>query len=168
MQKIIPKAKSQKGVTMIILAFSIMIMMIIVSIIVFNAKNGLEIQNLNKMNNDISLLEDKIAIFYSKYGNIPAYTDYEYTNTKMLGNSKNPNDNSRYYIIDLEAIENLSLNYGKKYWIYKNARENNTILDVDETTADDVYIINEETHTIYYPKGIEFEGKFYYTVQREY
>ena len=69
----------------------------------------------------------------------------------------NVNDNDNYYVIDIENIDNLTLNYGLDY---KNYETNNNI--------EDVYVINEKSHTIYYIKGIEIDGSRYYTTNANY
>lgn len=63
-----------------------------------------------------------------------------------------PNDGDKYYTIKLDELTNLTLNYGKEYQI---------------TGSKDKYIINEETHMIYYYNGITYEGEIYHTVGSE-
>ena len=58
------------------------------------------------------------------------------------------NDGEIYYTIDLEELENPSLNYGDGY----------------RSCASDRYIINEDSHVIYYVKGITYDGKEYHTI----
>ena len=91
------------------------------------------------MNHDINVIEDSIALYYLNNGNIPIKDKINFEH------SINPNDNNSYYKIDLSKLENIYLNYGKM----KNEQ--------------DFYIINEESHTIYYFSGVEYKGKIYYT-----
>ena len=53
-----------------------------------------------------------------------------------------------YYTIKLDELENLSLNYGFEY----------------TKLGEDRYIINEESHVIYYYKGIAYDGLKYHTI----
>lgn len=131
--------------------FLIIVVVIIASILIIikNAtSDGLDLMKLNNMYNDIEILENRISIYYLNYGYIPIKKDNKY---EFNSNSINPNDNSEYYEIDLEKLENLDLSYGDK--IFGN---------------DDIYIINEQSHTIYYYKGIEYKGKKYYTIKENY
>lgn len=122
---------------------------------------GITTRNLNNMYNDIRILKDKVDIYYSKYGTIPvledAYTSMNTLTTEIT--SMNPNDNSKYYVIDLTALENVTLNYGKDYEKYKQS---------SYTNGTDLYIINEQSHNIYYVRGIQLDEKTYYTVPGSY
>ena len=134
--------KSCKGITLTILVITIIIMLILAGVVVYEVEDNVKISDKIKMYNDIELLEDKINLYNLQYGTIPIKG--EFTGTDDFMTDKNPNDSGAYYIIDLSLIDNLTLNY-----------------DVSGV-GNDVYIINETTHTIYYPKGITTnEGTFY-------
>ena len=145
---------NNRGITMISLIVTIAVMVIIASTTVYTSLGRFEINNLNKMYNDLELLADKVSSYYLKYGALPVIRDGEnnpipYTHTNIDVN-KNPNDNENYYIIDLSALEAISLNYGKEGFQKPNG-------------SDDVYIINETSHQIYYVKGIKTNGEVFYT-----
>lgn len=150
--------KENKGITIITLILAIVIMLIISSIILYNAKTGIGTRHLNNMYNDIRVLKDRVDIYYSKYGKIPTIGQ-AYTNIPSEISKINPNDNNNYYVIDLESLENLTLNFGRGYKAYKNEQKE------DEN---DIYIINEQSHNIYYVKGTVLDEKTYYTVPGEY
>ena len=147
--------KDEKGVTMISLIVAIILMIIIASTLIFNSKNGADINRLNKMYEDIEKLNDKISIYYSKHKTLPVKgSTYEnISNIKGI----NVNDNENYYVIDLESLEDLTLNYGKEYKRYDT---NNNV--------EDIYVINEISHTIYYIKGIQIDDDIYYTTNANY
>lgn len=109
------------------------------------------------MYNDIKILKDKIEIYYAKYGTMPIIKT-RYTNVSNI-KGININDNDEYYVIDLEAIDNLTLTYGKDYKAYK---------EQGNQSKEDLYIVNEKSHTIYYVKGIELDNNKYYTIPDEY
>lgn len=150
--------RENRGITIITLILAIVIMLIISSIILYNAKTGISTRNLNNMYNDIRILKDKVDIYYSTYGKIPTIGQ-GYSNVPNEILTINPNDNNNYYVIDLESLENLTLNFGKGYMSYKQQQTE------DEN---DIYIINEQSHNIYYVKGIILDEKKYYTVPGEY
>ena len=149
--------KDQKGITLTTLVIAIVIMMIITSTLIYNISTGSDIRALNNMYSDITKLKDKIDLYYATHHILPIIeTNYENINSiKEI----NPNDNDRYYVIDLEALENLNLTYGKDYETYKTSHSNSLI---------DLYIINEISHSIYYVKGIKFDDKIYYTQPEEF
>jgi len=150
--------KTNKGITLVSLIIILTVILIITSTTVYVSMDRFEINEFNKLNNDIELLKDRISNYYLKYNTLPIIRDnsnvpvkYTYTELSFV---KNVNDNENYFIIDLDAIEGISLNYGEKG--FKNLN-----------TSDEVYIINEETHQIYYVKGIEFNGKIYHYIKKE-
>lgn len=146
--------KNNKGITMVSLIITIAVLLIISSITVYTSLDRFEINNYNKMKNDIELLSDKVSNYYLKYNGLPVLRDSEnnlikYTYT-TLEFDENVNDNENYYILDLGAMEGISLNYGKEGFENPN-------------TSKDVYIINENSHRIYYVQGIELNDTIYYT-----
>lgn len=108
---------------------------------------SIKISELNNMYKDISILENKIALYYLDFGNLPIKQDRKIE----FKNSINPNDNDIYYEIDLNKLDNISLFFGDKILGSK-----------------DIYIINEQSHTIYYLKGCEYDKKIIYTRELEY
>lgn len=116
-------------------------LIILIGIIVFggiiNAINdGINLAKVNAMYEDIETLEDKIALYYLDYGYIPV------KEKKNFNNSINPNDNDTYYEVDLSKLNSIYLNYNQK---------------------NDCYIVNEQSHTIYYLNGIDYKNEKIYT-----
>ncbi len=149
--------RENKGVTLSTLVIAILLMTIITSIIIYNTIAGANTRALNNMYNDITILKDRIDVYYSKYGTIPVL-EGEYTNTKNIQNI-NSNDNDKYYVIDLEALENLTLTHGDGYTRYKQ---------VQSSYITDIYVINEQSHNIYYVRGVVLDGNTYYTLPGDY
>lgn len=141
--------KSRKAITLISLIITIVLLVIVAGTTIGVSLDRFKTNNLKKMYNDIELLNGKVENYFIKFGGLPIleknYLDLNFT--------KNINDNENYYIIDLSAIENVTLNYGKEGYENPNV-------------SDDVYIINEKSHTIYYVRGIELsEGKIYHSLK---
>ncbi len=151
--------KKQNGITLVSLIITIVLMLMIAGTTVYTSTNRFKINNLKKMQNDIELLSDKVSSYYLKYGGLPVLRDASnqevvYT-FSAINFETNRNDDANYYIIDLEAIGNITLNYGEEGYKNPNASE-------------DVYIINGKTHTIYYIKGIEYtDGNIYHSLKLE-
>lgn len=127
------KIKSNKGITMVALVTTIIIMLILLGVSI----NGINISNnavpYNNMVADITLLEEKLLLYYNRYKEIPK--------TEMAKQI----DGVQYYEIDLSKLENVTLNYGIKY-------------DGDE---EDIYLVNDNLK-VYYLKGIQKSGTIYH------
>ena len=141
--------KLNKGISLMTLVIAVVIMLIITSVLVYSTNNSIKMKRLNDMYNDITLLQDKVSNYYTQYGKIPALKEIDITIPQA---SRNPNDNGQYYVIDLEAMENITLTYGQGFYESKSGGFNT-----------DTYIINGQSHEIYYAKGINYEGTKYYT-----
>ena len=65
----------------------------------------------------LSLLREKVSSYYNEYGKIPA--KIKYTNDTNIGRLSNilseQDDIEKFYVIDLEAMKGITLNYGKDY-----------------------------------------------------
>ena len=149
--------KNQKGINMITLSIAVIILVIITSVLVYNAKDSVKVKTLKNLYNDIEQLNNKVSAYYLEHGDIPKSAKYEnlFLSTAE-SNQVNPNNGDDFYVINLKALEGVSLNYGRDF---------NSVSSTDSTVValNDIYIINDVSHQIYYPRGIEVEGKTYYT-----
>lgn len=151
------KPKNEGGVTLITLVITILIMVILASTLAINASTAVKTTALKNMYQDIEILKNKISIYYATYHKLPTL-GYDYQPVEEI-KTIDPNDSKSYQVIDLEALETLTLNHGEGFKLEKQSRVG---------TQKDVYIINEKSHHIYYARGIVFEGKTYYTQPGEY
>lgn len=155
--------KLDKGITLVSLIITIAVMLIVASTSISISYDRFEINNYNKMKNDIELLSDKVNNYYLKYTGLPTFKDDTGTNIEYPSQNlifdKNPNDNEIYYVLDLNAMEGIALNYGKEG--FEAITESKTI-DVEKDI--DVYIINKQSHQIYYVQGIEMDDVVYHSV----
>ena len=127
------KIKSNKGITMVALVTTIIIMLILLGVSI----NGINTSNnavpYNNMVADITLLEEKLLLYYNRYKEIP-----KPEMAKQI-------DGVQYYEIDLSKLENVTLNYGIKY-------------NGDE---EDIYLVNDNLN-VYYLKGVQKSGTMYH------
>ena len=155
--------RSERVITLTVLVITVVVLSILSFTIIINMKTRTNISKLSQLKSDISTLEEKVSNFYNKYGEIPA--DIEYTNTSSLEpimNNKEKTSESKFYVIDLQAMKGISLNYGRDY---ENVKNTNT-QKANEYT--DIYVINNITHNIFYIKGISTEeNEIYYTNYKE-
>lgn len=154
------KIKNNKGVTLVSLAIAVAIIMILTNVIVYNAIDGLRANKLANLQTDIENLRDKVSNYYAQNGAIPADTSIEYTNIGNLSSVIGATDTGKFYVIDLAAMENVTLNYGRDYEKIRN-KEVTTQSEINNLT--DLYIINFDSHNVFYVAGIEVDGEMYYT-----
>ncbi len=138
--------KSQKGITLVILIITIVILAILASVTIVHFDSGTDIRNYNYMCADIELLENKILIYYNKNKTLPTKGNVISNASGMLQGQASSRDNNNYYEIDIQKLSNVTLNYGGGDIADKN-----------------IYIINEQSHEVYYLKGVVYEGNTYYT-----
>lgn len=153
--------KNEKGITLLTLLITVVLMIILTGVFANRSYSSLNLSKLTRLQNDIEMLNDRIAVYYIKENKLPLYklenTDYMLTkdDLKKSIDSLAASDGPDYYIIDLNALDDSvgisTLNYGKKW-------------DAVSSAETDKYIINEKTHIVYYVQGINFEGKMYHTV----
>lgn len=157
--------RQERGVSLISLAAVIIVIGIITTMLLYNISDTDDVSKLTNLYNDIDNLEDRISNYYSLYGKIPAIPVEKLSGVNDVINSLSDspvgaNDIGNYLVIDLRAIENLTLNYGKDYENFKNIQENGNSIGEFR----DLYVINENSHNVFYLKGIRIkEGKTYYT-----
>ena len=163
--------KNQKGVNLVSLSVAVIVIIAIAGTVLYNVRTNLAVQRLKAMQADIENLRGKVANYYLQYGALPILKQQEIEdsilseNVKTIenGNIENGNiETGKYYVIDLSAMENITLTYGEDYENLKDKSEE-IIKTLDNGTLTDVYIINSVSHNIFYVHGITYEGKKYYT-----
>lgn len=147
----IKKMKSEQGIALITLAITVLLLVIITSTLAINAYTSFQLSNLTKLQSDVETLNDRVAAYFVNNGKLPTYREEKMTKSELRSilNDMYSNDGENYYVIDLNQLDNLTLNYGQSY---------------RASSSKDKYIINEETHVVYYLQGINYEGKEYHTV----
>ena len=141
--------KNEKGITLTTLILTIVLILIIGGMMGYYSTSGLNLKRINNMYSDIEQIQTEVDTYYLKNNELP-----------ILNVNVSFSKYSEYYVIDLSKLGNLKLNYGKKF---ENIKSRNNLENYT-----DVYIINKQSQTIYYLKGIEFEDNTYYTKPIEY
>lgn len=153
------KLVGNKGVSLISLVITVVILVIITNVLLYNLKSDLDVTNLRNMQNDISNLREKISSYYAKNGKIPV--KIEYSNSENINNINAISedvDTGKFYVIDLGALENLTLNYGQDYKSIENNWGQSQV-----NALSDLYIINETSHNIFYVMGVVVDDQTFYT-----
>lgn len=127
------KMKSKRGITLVSLVMTIIVVSILLTVTIYSVKSSNGSSEYNKMLADIGLLEDKILVYYNKNGELPVTATTE--NVEGI----------TYYEIDLEKLQNVSLNFG-----------------TSTTDANDRYFVNNSLE-VYYKKGTHQGEQTYHT-----
>ena len=154
--------RAQKGITMITLSIAIIILVIVSNILVYNAKDSVYLDHLEKMYSDTETLRDKVIEYSIQYEALPANTEVEYS----LDGKDDLKENwisseeleGKFYVIDLKTLEDVSLNYGRDYEKITQEMSSSAI-----SKLEDIYIVSDVSQNVYYVKGISVEGKKYYS-----
>ncbi len=162
--------RKDSGITLMALTLTIVIILILSTTIIYNVDLAIDSEAVEKMQSDISNLKGKITNYYAEYGTIPVdktkglYTIIDPVTGKIRGvdisyitTISSKTDIGNFYIIDLSALENLSLNNGFDYEKWKNDEYEKL------TELQDIYIINETTHNIFHVSGIKQSGETVHT-----
>ena len=155
--------KQEKGVTLLTLAAVIIVMGIITTTLMYTIRDTNDTGKITNLYSDVKNLTDKVSNYYATYGKIPAIrkeamiTEIKSAIESAPESPVGANDTGDYLLLDLHALENLTLNYGKEF---ENVYNANTI-----GSYRDFFVINENSHNIFYLKGIKVNNKYYYTNQ---
>lgn len=132
------KFSQNKGITIVSLIVTIVVMLILTSIIVTDTYTGSDYKKYKLMCADVELLEDKVIVYYNQYVEIPTTGEKIETGLpEVIANIGHD-----FYKLDINKLSNITLNYG------------------DE---EDIFIIDSATFEVYYLNGIEYDGNIYYT-----
>ena len=155
------RRKSEKGITLVSLVITVIVLLILTNVIIYNVKDNLKIGKLIEMQNDIENLRDKISLYYAQNGKIPAKVVYPNINhLKVAGAISEAVDTGDFLVIDLSAIENLTLNRGLDF---EKIKTKTSLTEEEAQNNTDLYIINEASHNIFYVAGVTVDNEVYYT-----
>lgn len=177
MQKIIKK--NEKGITLILLAITVVVLSLISIPIIMNFTNIQKVNDYELFKEDMDSLNEGVQLAYHDNTSISDIGPLYINSINSIASTKNANDNGNYYVISLDSLNQklfdstkIKLNYGE---INKNYTTNSQYNNSNKTfgtsgyeSADDVYIINEKTRTIYYIEGITYNEKTYYRLTDSY
>ena len=149
---------NNKGITLISLVVTIVVMLILAISLTASVTSTIELQEYNKVKEDIINLSEEVKVYYLKNKKLPVYTNREYrlSSYDVPTYDINPNDSGVYYAIDLTVLpEDLKLNCGEGN-VYK------------DFSSDDLYVLDKESLTVYYLKGAVLNGEKHYTIVDDY
>ena len=160
------KIKNEKGITLLILVITVIVLALITIPTVIKTADIIQFNKFSDFKDDITNLSESIEQAYGTEeisGIGPIYTG------DMSSIEKNENDDSIYYAIDLDAL-NEKLNDVAGISINEINQGKNDEVKVDDGIydGDDVYIINNQSRIIYYTKGVTYKETTYYSLPGAY
>lgn len=140
--------KEQRGVTLVILVLTLVVISILISTTMISADKFLVTKKFINMENDIEILQEAIPVYYAKNHTLPVGNMISQDEANKFSEIKNINDNENYYKIDLSFLNDLQLNYGYG------------------SDSKDYYVINEKSFAVYYLQGVNVNGVMRYTIDQ--
>lgn len=154
------KMKNERGISLITLSITILLLIILTFTLTVNIEPYRDEKAKTNFEIDMQRLNEEINQYFARVKQLPI--SRQYTNTSMLEGIKNVNDNENYYVIDIRQLD-VVLNNGADYKVVLTREETEDISDLT-----DLYIINEQSHTIYYPKGVKYKERTLYRLEEVY
>ena len=141
------KILDEKGITLSVLVLTVVVMAILVTTIGISVSGYGDVKALKTFNNDLQIVREKTDVYYETNKELPVSEKITFDMKTLLGNSRNENDGEVYYKVDLSLLDDMNLTYGIN------------------NTSNNYYIVNEESHNIYYYPGITVSGNTYYGIK---
>ena len=142
------KLVNEKGITLSILVLTVVVMAILVTTVGISVSGYADVKTLKTFNNDLQIVREKTDVYYEKNKKLPVNGEVtSFDVAALLGDSRNENDGEKYYKIDLSLLDDMNLTYGV------------------EDTSSNYYIVNEESHNVYFYPGITVSGETFYGIK---
>ena len=102
--------KKEKGITLISLVITVLVLVIITTVLALNSYDALQMSNLTKLQNDIEAISDRVAAYFVKEDKLPIEEGKVYKKGTLKNeiNDLSNNDGDNYYKIDLSKLDNLT------------------------------------------------------------
>lgn len=146
------KIKGEKGITLVVLVLTIIVLGIVSIPTTLRVSDIIKLNTLTKFKDDFTIINETVSQVYSQGESISAIGP-EFTGVNSIPNeNKNPNDSGKYRVVNMNKLSNdLYLKVGTTIEILNYGKAN---YDMSHIT-NDVYIINEQSRTVYYVAGFE-------------
>lgn len=150
---------NKKGISLIILVITIILLGILVGVISINTTLMTEETREAKFKDEIKMIEDRVKEYYVLTGTLPVLHETEYNLQEVLAiNTRgkevelksdidnNGDASSKFYLIDFEAI-GITLNE----------------IGINQT-VDDIYVLSSDANKVYYVRGMEVKEEVYFSI----
>ena len=154
----INKNMNQKGITLINLIITIIVLTIILSITVYSGVNTIKDAQFTKFTTELRIMQTEVNNLYDDYKNNRTiyWNETEYTGDEILNIGKDIDSNAQNTLNKAE-IEDIT---GYRYY------DKETIKALQIEGVEREFIINIQTRSVISYKGIKYEGKMYYTIEQ--
>lgn len=159
---------NKKGVTISTMAIAITIIMFLAGFSVMFGTGSIEASNIDKLNSVLDIVEDNTNLYYLENKTYPVLLKEDGSKEKVSVKTLDENFKKQIATVDKAAIELTvldmkklkipNLEIGSAGYLYNTNLTQKEIID-----SKDVFLLNENTGTIYYYKGIKFKGDRVYT-----
>jgi len=144
------KITSNKGITLTYLIITLIVLSILTGTILISTDGATKLKRITNMYNDLEILEEQVNIYYNENNKLPTSKRIAEDFIILLGDKRNSNDDNNYYLIDINLLADINLNYGKG------------------KTELDYYVVNAQSHTVYYLQGVNLNGVIHYRLPEGY
>lgn len=146
--------KVKKGISLVSLIISIIIMTILAGIVTISGISSVKSVALDTFALEILDIQNAVEEYRYKYGKYPVTTDYLFDTRNVedisqFSEETITDNNINFKLVDLSSIGIRNTKYG------------------NNDTLKDVYVLSEKTGIVYYLTGVSYERKRYYTLTDE-
>ena len=151
---------NKKGISLIVLAITLAIMIIIASTVLFISSDAVNNSKLAALSSDLTEIEDLIDEYYLNNNKLPVVSGTSYTKSQVVALiskgsdvlsaeiTENGDDTATFQIVDLSELDIDSSYRGIK--------------SGGDTT--DIYLVSNKTFNLYYLKGEKIAGEYYFSL----
>lgn len=142
--------KNSKGITMVSLVITIILLMIITSVTVYTGTNIIKQVTLQNVNTDMMLIRAKVKTMeeQAKFNK----DNSNYKGTPLI----NVLDNKKIdKLVEKEVVEDIT-----KYYLL--SKDDLDSMGLEKVDIADGYLVNYETEEIIYVRGLEKDNNIYY------
>lgn len=151
--------KSEKGITMVVLVVTIIILLILTSVGIYSGIRILKLAELNRFTAELKIMQTKVNSMYEMWQN-----DERINNQEILTIGQDIFNNEQVQeqanIVFTENASGVTSSVGYKYYSLNTIKS----LGIEGITQD--FFVNIQTRSVISYKGLDFEGNKYYTLNQ--
>lgn len=152
--------KNNKGITLITLVVTIVIIMILASVGIYSGVRSLKLAELNRFTTELKIMQTQVNSMYEKLKNDETISGQAILSigTEILSSSNDVQNQAS--IVFTQNASGITSSVGYKYY----SLETISNLGIEGITQD--FFINIETRSVVSYKGLEYNGTTYYTLSQ--
>ncbi|MDD2376415.1 MAG: hypothetical protein PHD15_03725 [Clostridia bacterium] len=140
---------NKSGVTLLVVITATIVMMIIITSASVIGAGSIAAANFEEYKTSLSRVQDNINIYYLENERLPIIN--QIVSASSLGTDfynniiENLDENNKLYVVDVTLFENDTIKKG-----------------TGSVANKDVFLVAENTHNVYYLKGLKYKGQMLY------